>query len=68
MAEDPVIESPCPACGEITLKIQWREELIARALGTWSLPGSQPKTSASMRPWPYLVCDECAFEERAKVG
>lgn len=58
-------QSPCPDCLRYTLRLELRLE--ARPLGTWSLSGAQPKTSAI--EWPYAVCvaDDCNFETRAKV-
>lgn len=59
---------PCPDCGQLTLELQLRPRLEARPLGTWSLAGAQPKTSAVEVEWPYAVCtgDDCNFETAAK--
>lgn len=64
--EDQVREVPCPTCGRLTLR--FTTKLEPRPLGTWSLAGQQPKTSAV--EWPYVVCDgdACDFEQRAKLA
>lgn len=62
--EDQLREHPCPGCGHRTLELQLK--LVSRPIGTWSLAGQQPKTSAV--EWPYLVCttEHCGFETAAK--
>lgn len=61
--EEQLAEVPCPRCRNLTLRVE--ERLESRPLGTWSLAGYQPKTSAT--PWPYAVCttDGCGFKKRA---
>lgn len=63
--DDMLRRHPCPTCRNHSLELRMRLE--ARPLGTWSLSGRQPKTSAV--EWPYAVCvtDGCGFETRAKV-
>ena len=51
-------ETPCPACGETALRIQWK--LKSKPIGSFSLSGGQMKTV--VRPWPYLICDKCGIE------
>lgn len=62
--EDEVQLHPCPTCHQFTLRFTMKFEALP--LGTWSLAGQQPKTSA--REWPYVVCDNdtCDFQQRAK--
>jgi hypothetical protein len=60
--------SPCPECGERTLQLVFREGLVAKPLGSFSLAGMQPKVSAHKVMWPWAVCSrpECSFEKKAK--
>ena len=45
----------CPQCKDPDVEV--RSVLVARPLGTWSLPGSQPKTVAS---WGWVFrCNAC---------
>lgn len=62
--EEQVAATPCPRCGSSQLRFTTR--LVSRPLGSWSLSGNQPKTSAV--EWPYVVCDntDCDFEQAAK--
>lgn len=55
-------ETPCPNCGEKKLRVEYRLE--AKPIGTFSVAGSQPKVAA--RQWPWVVCDGCGVEARAK--
>jgi hypothetical protein len=51
-----ILTTPCPRCYTVgTLTIT--HTLWALPLGTWSLAGAQPKTSA--RPRPQLGCSAC---------
>lgn len=61
MATSPltdVANTPCPSCGEKTLRIEAR--LAAKPIGDFSLAGAQMKVSAVEVPW--LVCDNCGVE------
>jgi hypothetical protein len=66
---NPFLGVQCPACLETSLTLEWRDTLSARPLGTWSLAGAMPKTSASMVPWPWAVCasDDCDFAKAGKT-
>lgn len=57
------VETPCPACGEQSLRIEFR--LTAKPTGTYSVSGAQPKVVATLHPW--LVCGSCAVETEAKA-
>jgi hypothetical protein len=48
-------QTPCPACGERTLRIEagWH----ARPIESLRLSGHQMKFSVVR--WPFLVCDSC---------
>lgn len=61
--EDQLARTPCPSCGELTLRLEVR--LRSRPPGTWSLAGQQSKTSAV--EWPYAVCSivGCGFAKAA---
>lgn len=48
------------------LRLEWRDELHARQLGTFSLAGAQDKTSATGTRWPWCVCDGCGAASRGK--
>lgn len=50
----------CNVVGLITL----HERIVTHPLGTWSLSGSQPKTSASKVL--YARCGSCGHESRGK--
>lgn len=52
--------TPCPACGEVALRIETRLE--ARPIGSFSLAGAQLKSSAKEVPW--LVCGACGVEAK----
>lgn len=55
----------CKHCGpEHPLRIEWREEMESRPLGSFSLAGGQMKFSVVKREWPYAVCDNCKRESR----
>lgn len=57
----------CKHCGpEFPLRVEWREELVAKPLTSFSLAGAQMKVSAVKREWPYAVCDSCGRESRGK--
>lgn len=56
------VEAPCPTCGDASLHVEYRLE--AQTPGTYSLAGVQMKISAT--EYPYLVCDACGVEARAK--
>jgi hypothetical protein len=53
----------CPACGERELHVELA--LTARPLGTWSLSGAQPKTSA--REVPVIRCAACGISSEGRV-
>ncbi|AID58858.1 hypothetical protein PBI_GAIA_38 [Mycobacterium phage Gaia] len=55
----------CKHCGpDFPLRIEWREELECKPIGSFSLAGAQAKFSAVKREWPYAVCDNCKRESR----
>lgn len=56
-------ETPCPRCGELSLKIEWK--LHAKPLGSFSVAGQQMKLVC--QEWPYLVCKSCGVEAPAKA-
>jgi hypothetical protein len=66
MAENPFVGIPCRDCGQATLRLEYRKELVAKPLGTWSLAGAQMKTAAVEGEWPWCVCDNCGGESRGK--
>jgi hypothetical protein len=51
----------CRPCGH-PLRIELREEIAAKPLGTFSLAGAQMKVSANRVEWPWAVCDNCGRE------
>lgn len=57
---------PCRNCGQETLRLEWRDRLIAKPLGSHSLAGAQMKTSALEVSWPWCVCDTCGAESEGK--
>lgn len=59
---DEVEQTPCPACGQQALRIEWR--LTARPVGDYSLAGAQMKFSAREVPW--VVCDGCGVAAQGK--
>ena len=62
MSDVTLEEVTCPGCGEIgDMEIEWRDTLVARPLGTFSLAGQQLKVSADWARWPWLVCLSCGF-------
>lgn len=63
---NPLAGHPCTRCGARTLRVELREELVAKPLGTFSLAGVNPKVSAVSRDWPWAVCDTCGGESRGK--
>lgn len=55
----------CPSCstvGSLTLE----PRLVARPLGTWSLAGQQPKTSANLIPHIVCTVNGCEFVKAPK--
>lgn len=56
----------CGACGAKELRIEYRETLQVRPLGTFSLSGSQMKFSGNMVRWPWVVCKACGAEGKGK--
>lgn len=59
----------CKHCGsDFPLRIEYREELQAKPIGTFSLSGQQVKFSAVKREWPWAVCDHCKREARGKLS
>lgn len=64
---DYIKNIPCPECHkEGVLRVEIRERIVARPIGTYSLAGNQLKVSANKVPWPYLACTECGYEEAGK--
>jgi ribosomal protein S27AE len=61
-------DKACTECGAHAYWIDMRETMIAKPLGSFSLPGNQVKFSAMLKPWPWIVCGNCGFEERGKAG
>lgn len=57
-------QTPCPQCGLKALTIEWRLE--AKATGTYSLAGAQPKVAATEVPW--VVCWSCGVEAKGQRG
>ncbi|MFZ2238016.1 MAG: hypothetical protein WAV90_00575 [Gordonia amarae] len=58
----------CRHCGpEHPLRIEWRDEIVARPLGSFSLAGAQMKFSATKRQWPWAICDNCGHESKGKT-
>jgi hypothetical protein len=51
-------KTPCPSCGAVALRIEWR--LTARPIGSFSLSGAGMKLSAREVPW--LICGSCEIE------
>lgn len=59
----------CKHCGpSYPLRIEYREELEAKPIGSFSLAGQQIKFSAIKREWPYAVCYNCLRESRGQVA
>lgn len=57
----------CRFCGpEHPLRIEWREQIELKPLGSFSLAGNQMKASALKRDWPWAVCDNCKRESKGK--
>lgn len=63
-----VAHVPCPICQQKTLRVERRERIIVKPLGSFSLSGQQMKFSGNKVMWPWLVCVShgCEFEEMAK--
>lgn len=57
----------CKHCGGV-LRVEWRERLEAKPLGTFSLAGQTLKFSAVKREWPYVICDACELECAGVAG
>jgi hypothetical protein len=49
------------------LRIEHRDRLFAKPLGSHSLSGNQMKVSAIHLKWPWLVCDGCGRESEGKI-
>lgn len=64
---EELADNPCPVCGEQAFWIDMRETMIAKPLGTFSLAGETMKFSVMRKPWPWIVCGACGFEEMGKV-
>src|SRR5580693_4085319 len=59
----------CKHCGPgFALRIEMREELQAKPLGSFSLAGNQLKFSTIKHDWPWAVCDNCKRESRGTLG
>jgi hypothetical protein len=57
----------CKYCGVTgQIRIEWRTELHARPLASFSLAGHQPKVSAKQVSWPWAVCGSCGAESRGQ--
>ncbi len=58
----------CKHCGpDHPLRIEYREQLEAKPLGSFSLAGAQMKFSAVKRQWPWAVCDNCKRESKGRA-
>ena len=53
------------------VRFEWREELVPREVGTFTLAGTTPKAVARMVPWPWAVCRRelggCGRQSRGRV-
>lgn len=59
----------CKHCGPShPLRIEWREILEAKPIGTFSLAGAGMKVSCVKHEWPWAVCDNCGRESRGKLA
>jgi hypothetical protein len=59
----------CKHCGpQQPLRIEMREELVAKPIGTFSLAGQTVKFSTVKRGWPWAVCDNCGRESRGTLA
>lgn len=67
LAEGDVVPAPCPECGG-TLRVQLRDTIIPKPVGTFSLSGQGMKVSATVESWPWAVCDSGDFEKAASRG
>lgn len=67
LVPNPLAGVPCVKCGALALRVEARDELVARPIGTYSLAGAQLKTSVVERSWPWAVCDGCGGESRGKL-
>lgn len=62
----------CRHC-EVTgaIRVEWRAQLQARKVGTWSLAGQQNKVSAVESDWPWAVCQPehggCGHESKGSI-
>lgn len=66
-ATDKLETSPCPQCGEVgKLRIEYRDKLVAKPLGSFSLAGAQMKVSARRVQAPFLCCDACGLALEGK--
>ena len=76
MSEPPVSDEraaqvQCVYCGTLgAVRFEWREKLIAKPLGTFSITGAQMKTVARAVQWPWAVCRSdlggCGHESEGK--
>jgi hypothetical protein len=57
------VDGPCPICGASALHIEVR--LTAAPIGTFSIPGAQPKIAASSTA--HLVCRSCKAETQGVI-
>lgn len=65
--KNPFEGIPCRKCGAKELRLEWRNTLTAKPLGTHSLSGSQLKVSATAGSWPWCVCGACGAESKGKL-
>lgn len=61
----------CRYCGVTgAVRIEWRQSLVSKPLGTFSLAGVGLKTSAVEAAWPWAVCQPehggCGHESRGR--
>lgn len=68
--QKPGIEIPpgtaCKYCNSTDLRIEYREKIIAKPIGSFSLAGAQVKFSGHKVDWPWMVCGGCHHESEGK--
>ena len=62
---NPFIGEYCKYCGS-SVRIEFRPELVASGLTSFSLAGAQMKVSATKVEWPWMVCNGCGRESKGK--
>lgn len=64
--DNPFEGVECTNCGAASLRLEVREQLVSKPIGTFSLAGMQMKTSAFTQPTYWCVCDSCESESMGK--